>query len=589
MRLNLTLALVAVSLLALTDALAAQEKASVKELISKAASGTKKSRIEAIDELGHRGADANDGVATLTKALGNDDKDIRWHAARALGGIGAGAEPAVAALSNGLTDDTPQVRAYCAFALGRIGKPAEAAVDHLVKTVFDKDPLVRRATVRAILQINPDSEKIRPLFLQVLEKGDNEVILPAIATLAEEGKAAVPRMIKALEDERACYWACVVLQAIGPDAVDAVPAIAKYGLSHDDPDVRLQALVTLGTLGESAKAAADGVVKAFENDPFVNVRYAAAYALGRMKVQGKGEEALRKAMDGDDEFLRTIAAWAIGRANPDDQKVVNRAVSIILASFKSDNVDVRRAAARAVVEFDVEPAKVAPALIAALEDGDSTVVANAIEALANYGAEALDHVDDALDNEKLRPYAIMLITRMGSKAEPAVPALMKHITADPKSDDEAMLVREVQFALAAIGPKAKPAMPALVKSLSSDRDEIRASAAFALGKIGPDARAAVPALRKSFQSESPIVKLASIRALLEIQPKQRNRLAVSAIPLLVQALKSEQELIRAEAATALGEIGRLPPPVAAALKKLLNDESDLVKQAVQEALERARG
>ncbi len=190
-----------------------------------------------------------------------------------------------------------------------------------------------------------------------------------------------------------------------------------------------------------------------------------------------------------------------------------------------------------------------------------------------------------LDNRELRPYAVRLIQRMGTKAESAVPPLVRLLGEPAEAEEDVMFQREVQFALAAIGPAAADAVPALVGSLSSAQDSIRASAAFALGKIGPAARAAVPALRENLRRPDPIVRLASIRALLQIQPGEQ-RLAAVAAPMLLEALNSEYELVRAEAVAALGERSDFGKRAIPQLKKLLQDPSPLVRDRAAEALKR---
>jgi HEAT repeat protein len=395
-----------------------------------------------------------------------------------------------------------------------------------------------------------------------------------------------------MENEQARYWACIVLGDIGPDAAEAVPEVTKV-LEDKDPDVRLQALLTLGEIGQASAPAVPKIVQLFQNDEFTNVRYAAAYALGKIRAKGDAEAVLSKAMESDDEFLRTISAWALALTNPEDTALVDRAVRLIVQAFESDDVNVRRAAARAVIEFDVDRDVVGPLLVAALKDKDKTVVGNAVEALADMGPAALQHVDDALENRELRHLALLLIARMGPEAASAVGALVDAIGKAPQDEDDLEFVREAQIALGAIGPGASQAVSALVDSLSSDQDEIRTSAAYALGRIGPAASAAVPKLRDSLRSQDEATKLTSILALLQIQPGQRALLANSAGPMLLQALENDNMLIRAEAAGAIAEFGQASATVrkraTPLLKRLLKDDSELVRNAAEAALKKLGG
>ena len=89
-------------------------------------------------------------------------------------------------------------------------------------------------------------------------------------------------------------------------------------------------------------------------------------------------------------------------------------------------------------------------------------------------------------------------------------------------------------------------------------------------------------------SESTLVRLASLRALLEIQPGQRQLGAIAA-PMLIKALTNEQELVRAEAASALGDMGNLATRAIPDLQKLLDDDSETVREAAAEAIKKLGG
>jgi HEAT repeat protein len=487
-----------------------------------------------------------------------------------------------------LKNEDAKVRGYAAFALGRIGKPAEPVADALIENAFDEDPLVRRATLRALRAIDPPLEKTMPVVIRILEEGDMALIIPALKSLAEQGKDAVPRLRKALEHEEAQYWACVVLTDIGPDAASAAGDIAKV-LKAKDPDTRLQALLALGSIGEPAKDVAPAILEVADGDEYPHVRYAAVYALGGIGTDDAADEKLKGWIKSDDEFLRVVSAWAVGRNNPDDQEIVGEAVATFVKAFESDSVDVRRAAARAMVEFDVDRETVAPLLVKALQDEDDTVVANAIDALSTFGPRALEHVDDGLANKELRHYVLLLIGRMGAEAASAVPALVDALGKAGDTPEDIEFIREAQIAISAIGPAAKAAVPELIKSVGSKNDEVSASACYALGKMGEAARSAIPALQRAEDSESLVVQAASVFALWQIQPERPER-RLKANALLLTALDSNREIARAGAATMLGELGTVGAKTKEKLTQVSqNDEVARVRQAAAEALKKLEG
>jgi HEAT repeat protein len=557
----------------------------LKKLIGDVGSEDSQVCMHAVDALGELGADAAEAVPALVEALQRNEPEVCWHICRTLGAIGEDAKSAVPALAKLLKDENAHVRGYAAFALGRMGKAAEPVADALIENAFDEDPLVRRATLRALRAIDPPQEKTLPVVIRILEEGDMTLILPALSSLAEQGKDAVPRLRKALEHEKAQYWACVVLSDIGPDAADAVADIAKV-LDVKDPDTRLQALLALGNIGEASKVVSPAIIEVASNDEFPHVRYAAVYALGEIGISVAAAEQLKAWMKSDDAFLRVVSAWAVGRNYQDDKDVVGEAVATIVNAFESEDVDVRRAAARAMVEFDVDPETVAPLLVKALQDEDDTVVANAIDALSAFGPRALKHMDSALANKELRHYALLLIRRMGAEAATAVPAIVDALGKADDTPQDVEFTREAQIALSAIGPEAKAAIPALIKSLASADDEVRASACYALGKMGEAARSAIPALQRAEEDESLVVQAASVFALWEVQPGDATR-RLKATALLLKALESDRELVRAGAATMLGELGTVGDTAKEKLKQVSeNDDAQIVRDAAAEALKK---
>jgi HEAT repeat protein len=291
--------------------------------------------------------------------------------------------------------------------------------------------------------------------------------------------------------------------------------------------------------------------------------------------------ALTKAMESKDQFLRVVSAWALAQLEPDNSELVLRSARQIIEGLKSKDDNVRHAAARALAESNAPSEIVAPALVEALRKADEAMINQAVDALASLGAKAVPRVLRGLKNEALRKLAAQIIGRIGPEAKDAVPALVEALV----SSDDDEYRREIQFALGAIGPEAAGATPALIKALADDNEELRHSACYVLGKIGPAAKQAAPALEKNLNSDDKFLRLVSVWALLRILPGEA-RIAQLATPLLTQALQDEREMVRAEAASALGDIGEIAKPTIPALNKALDDPSPAVRAAAAEALKK---
>ena len=88
----------------------------------------------------------------------------------------------------------------------------------------------------------------------------------------------MPGLIVALKNEKAAYWACLVLREIGPAAKDAVPALAEK-LRDSRPEIRREAILALAAMDDAAIPALAPIAAALGDE---HTRAAATYALGRI-------------------------------------------------------------------------------------------------------------------------------------------------------------------------------------------------------------------------------------------------------------------------------------------------------------------
>jgi HEAT repeat protein len=555
----------------------------VKQLGSAAAADD---RLAVIDQIGAIGQNGRPALDALVSAFADTDARVRWHAARAVGLIGEDARSAIPPLVKLLEDADPIVVTQAAAALGSIREDdgreqlpaADAAVyatviDPLAKTAVHADGRARRAAVRALRRYKSLAD-LGPIVSKQLADADPGVIVAALHTLADMGDEAVPFLMEALKDPKSRYWAEVALAEIGPDAAPAAPALAAAA-EEGPTEERLQALLALAAIGDRAAAAAPVAIKALESDDAA-LRLPAAFALGRMKASA-GDESLKKVAAGDDPFLGGVAAWALARIHPDDRALVADAVARLRQGLANPDPDARAACINGLSDLsdtlgDDVRAELAGEFAGLLADADPAAGRSAGAALIRLGSPAVAALRAKLADPALRPNVLEILAAMGPAAKPALGDLVAALgDADPNSRGDAAV------AIASLGADGAEAVPQLEKMLAnaSAVEGERYAAAYALGRIGPAAAAATPVLRELAQSQDEMLAAVATWAALKTKPDDASQVE-AAIPLLRRALRGDRELVRLEAAVALGDIG--PAAVSAIPILELVAEDDPVKE-----------
>ncbi len=564
------------SFLTAQPSLAAQEP-DVAKLAAGLAGGTPEQQQAAADALADLGDRAKAAVPQLAAALASKDAQLRWRAVRALG---LTADPqAIEAVRKVVADADPGVRAQAIFALTRLGAKDEATINAVVARLTDPDPAVRRATMAALRSLREQRAKVLPLIVKVLKDSDPSVVMPALHTLAEGGAEVVPALIEALDDKEACYWACLVLDEIGPAAKAAVPALAKV-LADERPEVRIQALIALGEIGPDAKPAVAAVAKAMD-DEYLSVQYAAAFALGRIGDKAQAA-AVEKAARSDDHFLALLGIWASARIDPENQEKTAAAAKALVAGLLDEHENHRIAAARGLLELKA-PEVVSKELDAAAASLNESQIDRAMDAFAALGSRVVPRAAELLKDPKRRGRAVQVLGKIGPAAAPAVPGLV-----DLLQDQDPKVRTEALFALAAIGPKASAAIaPATAALADTDRD-VMLTAGYFLQELGPEAKAAAPALRKLLESKDELVRITGAHALLAVDPANPEH-AKLAVPVMTAALKSPLPFIRGEAAMTLGDLGKAAASALPALEAAMQDDDEGVRAVAAEAVKKIKG
>ena len=569
----------------ITTAAIAQE-VSVARLIQALGSKQAETQIKAAKALSQRGANAAPATAALAKALRSPTVQVQNAAALALAAVGPGAKDGLPALTQALKDKNAGVRARAAYAIGKIGNVSDGTLEAMIAAALDPDVTVRRHVRDALRNIQAPREKTLPIWARTLKEANNEEIMPALMTLAEEGKAALPVLADALKHEDACYWATLIIAEIGPDAAPLTPNLIEL-LKHGDPETRMNALVALGEIGPGAAAASDEIIAHLNSEKSDNVLYAAAYALGAIETKETAspaaKAALAKLLNKPDLGLQSIAARGLLLIDPDGDND-EKAVKVTVQALASQDPNIRHLAVRTLSEMTPRGSEPSPEVIDAfvkvMNDSSPHVVGEVIGALAAQGKSATPRVIRGLGSKELRPYAVQVAILLGPDAADAVPALLSAWEDTSENDG---LKPEIQFAFGAIGPASAPAVSKLIESLSSQSSEVRYSACYALGRIGPAAKAAVPKLMSLLGESDEFEKLAGVWALIRIEPNNA-KLQARAIPLLTKALKDQRPHIRIQATASLAHLGSAAKSALPALQAAGKDADPNVAAAAKAAI-----
>jgi HEAT repeat protein len=521
---------------------------------------------------------ADDSVATLVGNLQSSDEAVQLRAVDELGALKQKAAEAVTPLAELLKGGSTKVRAHAAHALGEIGAAAKPAVDALAQLLKDPDETVRRHALQAIGAIRPGPQVMVPLCVRLLQDPDPGVRIRVMSAIADAGEQAVPGLIEALDNDKAAYWACLILREMGPVAKDAVPALTKK-LQDKDPEIRREAILALAAMEKEATSAIGPIAAAVADEQTAG---AATYALGRIgQIPADVEPRIRANAKSNDKMLSTASIWALARVHADDMELRREAAEQLIPRLKDTDALVRQATAHALLALPPAPEITLPIWQKAFQDADELTIRNALGAMSAMGAPAVPRLVEALKYEKGRGYVIYALGEMGAAAAPATPALVAAIgDNDPLVGDEAVL------ALAKIGPGAKEAVPALIELLQQNQKVY--AAAYALGRIGPDAAAAEPKLTDLLENADRRLALMAAWALVHIHPCAE--VAGKTVPLLIARLGDEFPLARKGAAEALGDLGPLAKDAVAPLQKVATgDEDQAVRAAAQKAVTAIQG
>lgn len=152
-------------------------------------------QLKAVEDLAELGPLGVDAVPELIRLTQSNDLALQHETVIALGRIGPAAASVVPALTATLDSKSTIVRHSAMHSLRLIGLASKSAVPRLSQLAREKDPLLSVAAAWALVEIDPENDRLVKLALPVLVAALNnpseDVRSDAVAALGDVGAAAV--------------------------------------------------------------------------------------------------------------------------------------------------------------------------------------------------------------------------------------------------------------------------------------------------------------------------------------------------------------------------------------------------------------
>jgi HEAT repeat protein/cyclophilin family peptidyl-prolyl cis-trans isomerase len=300
-----------------------------------------------------------------------------------------------------------------AYALQRLEDPR--ALPALLTLAKDPHPYTRAFAVRGLGALR-DRAAV-PLLVPLVDGGERSVAVQAIRALGRIGDpAAAPALLKLVADQKADpHLRLEAVAAAGTVKADGVIDILLDIVGDPSPPVRAAALRSLAQLDAENFIT---VLSGLDPDPHWSVRAALAGVLGTLPPE-IGLPRLQSMLDDADERVIGAVITALAAVKAPD------AGATLLARLEAGDPVIRATAAAAIARLKVPggPPALAQAYRAAQRDSTYVARGAALDAIAEYGAEAATPVlTEALADADwaVRVRAAMLLERFDPATDAAL-------------------------------------------------------------------------------------------------------------------------------------------------------------------------
>ncbi len=389
------------------------------------------------------------------------------------------------------------------------------------------------------------------------------------ATRGFAAELSVADLIASLKaaDNASQIEALVALQAKGPDAAEAVPALIDI-LKSASADVRAHGAEALGAIGSAAKPAAEELARLAGKDADPMVRREAIEALASIRPGPKVMlPILAQLLEDPDPAVRARVLGAIADRGAAAKELLLDALG---------NKDTAYWASLVVSELGPKIPEAVPALVKLLDSKDPAVRREAALGLAAIGqaaAAAVPGLESMIDDPVNSVAAIYALGSIGKVSSVAVSKLVA------KAEGGQPVEKTVSaWALAKLHPGderyVRKAVTLLVASLQSDDPQVRRAAAKGLESLDGKPQIVRPIMLEALKKADEKTLILMLDAMATLGPQ--------IVPRLVSAL--EIEAARPYVCYILGQLGPAAAPAVDGLIRVLGDKDSDTRHEAMMAL-----
>ena len=301
-------------------------------------------------------------------------------------------------------------------------------------------------------------------------------------------------------------------------------------------------------------------------DDNYDVRREAALALGQLGNSSESViNALIARLKDDQSFVRGEAAFALSRLDNSSETVV----SALIARFQDPDAGVRDRAAIALGNLGHSSETVASALIARLMDDQSCMCRGAALALGQLGNSSESVVSTLLirlqdDDYVVRGEAAYALGQLGNSSESVINALLKRLM-----DDQSFVRGWAAFALGQLGNSSETVVNALLALIEDHDSHVRGEATSAFGYLSNSSETVIRALLASLQDDQSFVRWRAVNALGKL-----GNSSETVINAVLATLEDKDFEVRWRAAEALGKLGKTSNHILPAVIEWIEQHQD---------------